>query len=191
MSRSQPVPLVAALVAVLALLLAGCGGADEHDGPTASFASASAGTLTLTDGWVSSVAGASDMPSMSMSGMDGMDGMDTGGSESAAYATITNTGTSNDALVSVSTSAATATLHQTVESADGSSGTMVAVERIVVPASGSVTLQPGGYHVMLTGLTEGFGVGSTIHMTWTFASGTTITTTFPVIDVADRPTSSG
>ncbi|MFT4083325.1 MAG: copper chaperone PCu(A)C [Nocardioides sp.] len=211
---------LALLGAALALgtMLAGCGGSAGSADPTdstrptdsassgsssgSSYATAQAGQISLTDGWVAAVdAGTStgqptDMPSMDMSGMSdtgdmGEMDMSTGSAtvagESAAYATLTNTGSTADAIIGVSTPAATsATLHNNVTK--GSSGTMVSVHSIPVPAGGAVTLQPGGYHVMLMGLKQDLSVGSTIAMTWRFRSGAQVTTSFPVIDVVDRPT---
>ena len=175
----------------LTLLLGGCGSDPTATDPTASsisFAHADADSIKLGDGWVSAVAGdgmseMSDMPGMDMNSMPGM-GEST---ESTAYASVTNSGSSADAVVGVSTPAArSATLHNTVTK--GSAGTMVAVTSIPIPAGGTVTLQPGGYHVMLMGLTGDFSVGSSIPMTWHFKSGAAVTTDFPVIDTADRPT---
>lgn len=184
MSRRMAHALSTALVAALALvLLAGCG----HTASTAStgprLAAGHDGDIALSAGWVSAVA---DMSGMS--DMPGMSGMSGNAEESTAYATLTDTGTTDDALVSVSTTAAgQATLHNTVTSANGSAGTMVAVPSVPVPAGGRVTLRPGHYHVMLTGLTTSLTAGTRISMTWTFRSGAHITTTFPVIDAADRP----
>lgn len=42
------------------------------------------------------------------------------------------------------------------------------VDRIVVPAQGSVALAPGGYHIMMKGLVEPLAVGSTLNVTLTF-----------------------
>lgn len=164
------------LIAAAALVLAGCG--STRAAPPA-YAHATAGTLRLSDGWVS----ADPMAGMSDAQMPGM-----AAPESVAYATLTNTGDRPDALVSVSTrQAASATLHATEKSAGGTSGTMVATASIPVPAHGHVTLAPGGFHIMLKQLTKRFAVGSQITMTWTFASGRSLTATFPVIDPADRP----
>jgi copper(I)-binding protein len=182
-----------------------------------AFASTSTHDIKLSDGWVSAAGDMGDMPGMTMSpgsmaggsmaegsmaggsmsggsmsggSMSGgsMSGTDMSGNEATAYATLTDTGTSPDALVSVSTPDATkVTLHNTVTSANGSAGTMVGVSDIAVPAGGQVTLAPGGYHVMLEGLKGDLKVGTRITMTWTFRSGTSLTTSFPVIDPADRP----
>ncbi|MDA8438335.1 MAG: copper chaperone PCu(A)C [Propionibacterium sp.] len=106
---------------------------------------------------------------------------------SAAYAAIRNAGDADDMLVSVSTPAAgEAQLHTTVGNPSGG-GTMKRVTSIPVPAHGSRTLQMGGYHVMLLNLPEPLDEGDTVTMTWTFQSGTSITTAFPVISRVHRP----
>ncbi len=75
------------------------------------------------------------------------------GGTSAAYVTITNGTLSDDALVGASTPAAgSATLHLT-STADGMVG-MHPVDLVAVPAGKTVTLEPGGYHVMLMDLTR-------------------------------------
>lgn len=189
---------VAALTLTLAAALGGCGSTSVSSSTSApsaspSFAAGEAHHVSLTGGWVSSVAGSgsdmSDMPGMDMSSSPASSGMGMD-SESAAYATVTNHGATADAIVGVSTpAAASATLHKTVTK--DAAGTMVAVKAIPVPAGGQVRLQPGGYHVMLMGLRRDFSAGSTIEMTWRFRSGTVLTTRFPVIDVTDRPTTDG
>lgn len=45
---------------------------------------------------------------------------------------------------------------------------------IVIPAKGSVTLKPGGYHVMYTSLLKPIPVGSTVTLTLEFSNGTTL-----------------
>lgn len=187
---------LAVLAALLAVALTGCGGHTANGSETGSaasttpsFASASTDDIKLADGWVSAPAQTGDMPGMDMSSgsMSGMD-MSGSGTEASAYATLSDTGASGDALVSVSTPVASkATLHSTKTSADGSAGTMVDVADIAVPAGGHVTLAPGGYHVMLEGLKSDLKVGTKVTMTWTFRSGASVTTSFPVIDPADRP----
>ncbi len=42
------------------------------------------------------------------------------------------------------------------------------VDRIIVPAQGSVVLAPGGYHIMMMGLVEPLTVGSALNVTLTF-----------------------
>lgn len=45
---------------------------------------------------------------------------------------------------------------------------MQPVDRIEIPAGGTVRLEPGGYHLMLMDLTEMPAVGSTVELTLTF-----------------------
>jgi copper(I)-binding protein len=45
---------------------------------------------------------------------------------------------------------------------------------IVIPAKGSVTLKPGGYHVMYWDLLKPIPVGSTVSLTLEFSNGTTL-----------------
>lgn len=195
--------LLAPLVVVaLATGLAGCGSSSSDSAanssaggeasastphPPMALATATHGALDLTEGWVASVPGGAMGGMKGMQGMKGMKGMKGMDQESVAYATLANGTKRPDALVGVSTPAAAhATLHRT--ESNGSSGTMVSAKNIGVPAGGRVTLKPGSYHVMLSGLKAGFEAGSTIPMTWHFRSGAALTATFPVIDVADRPT---
>lgn len=47
-----------------------------------------------------------------------------------------------------------------------------------VPAGGGVTFAPGGYHLMLIGLTRAVKVGDTVPATLTFASGARLKVSF-------------
>lgn len=179
-----------AVVIGLALVgtLAGCGKGEESPsaGRSASYAAVRGGPLRLTSGWVSATMSGGGMAGMGSSASMG------GGRQSAAYATILNSGSRPDALIGVSTDAAgSVSLHRTVTSADGTAGRMVRVPAATVPAGGRLTLAPGGYHVMLMDLRKSFAVGTSITLTWRFRSGRTLTTAFPVIDPADRPEESG
>lgn len=131
--------LVAMLVSLtLALALAAC----------SSAASPSAGAMVVTDAWARTSMG------MDMAG--------------AAYMTITNETGQADALIGVATdAAANPEIHQTTEDASGMMG-MHPVERINIPAGGTVTLEPGGFHVMLINLTGELVADATIELTLTF-----------------------
>jgi copper(I)-binding protein len=90
------------------------------------------------------------------------------GGMSAAYMTITNGTLADDSLVAVSTpAAASASLHETSTDASGMTG-MHPVDGIKIPAGGTVTLEPGGYHVMLMGLTGDLAAGQVVRLTLTF-----------------------
>ena len=49
------------------------------------------------------------------------------------------------------------------------------VDRIEVPAGGSVALEPGGFHLMMLGLTETPAVGDTVELLLTFQEGGEVT----------------
>jgi hypothetical protein len=135
---------------VLALTLAAC----------SSAASPSAGTMVVTGAWARTSMG------MEMAG--------------AAYMTITNETGQADALISVATdAAANPEIHQTTEDASGMMG-MHPVERLDIPAGGTVTLEPGGFHIMLINLTGELVAGSTIELTLTFEQAGEVTVTAEV-----------
>jgi copper(I)-binding protein len=92
----------------------------------------------------------------------------------AAYMVIRNTGGADDALIGAASDVADMVeLHETTM--EGSMAGMHPVEAIPVPAGGSVSLEPGGYHVMLIGLKEELQVGQTITLTLTFEKAGQIT----------------
>jgi copper(I)-binding protein len=112
-----------------------------------SSSSSSGGSLTVSDAW------ARKAMSMDMAG--------------AAYMNITNGTGQADALLGVETDvAASPEIHETTE--ENGMMAMHPVERIEIPAGGTVELKPGGYHVMLIGLTRELEVGSTIDLTLKF-----------------------
>jgi copper(I)-binding protein len=89
-----------------------------------------------------------------------------GGAETAGvYVTIVSA--SIDRLTGVSTPAAQkAELHQMTM--DGGVMKMRQVDAIDLPAGQAVTLKPGGYHIMLTGLAQPLREGQTFPLTLTF-----------------------
>jgi copper(I)-binding protein len=100
-------------------------------------------------------------------GHGGMD-MDMGGAKSAAYMVIRNTGGEPDKLIAASTDVAkTVELHTVIE--EGGMKRMRQVEGgIDIPANGEVVLKPGGFHVMLIGLTRDLNAGDKVALTLTF-----------------------
>jgi periplasmic copper chaperone A len=109
----------------------------------------------------------------------------------AIYMTIT--ADADDALVGalVDTAiAGTTEIHQTAAAEDsemadgmGSMG-MRPVESIDLPAGAAVSLEPGGYHVMLIDLAAPLESGTTVEIDLTFDSGATETVDVPVRDEA-------
>ena len=67
-------------------------------------------------------------------------------------------------------------LHKTVRS--GGMEKMVAVPSITVPANGSFSFSPGGYHLMC--MQPKMAPGETVPVTLSFAGGTELTVSFPV-----------
>lgn len=85
----------------------------------------------------------------------------------AVYFTIENPGDTDDALVGVASDVAEKVgLHETVT--EGAMMRMQPVEEIAVPAGGEAVLEPGGYHVMLTGLKEELEEDDRFEMALTF-----------------------
>ncbi len=76
-----------------------------------------------------------------------------GAKSAGGYMAIVNNGAEADRLVGVETDiAGKAEVHESKVAADGV-GTMEHVEALEIPAGGTVSLERGGYHVMLMGLT--------------------------------------
>lgn len=97
------------------------------------------------------------------------------GTDTATYLTITNPGKVEDALLSVSSPDATmAGLHKTSTDASGMTG-MAPVQEIAVPAGGTVTFAPGGFHVMLMGLGRDVTAGGTLELHLVFRNAGTMT----------------
>ena len=93
----------------------------------------------------------------------------------AVYLTIVNGGT-DDTLIGVTSPDGTAaTLHVT----EGT--TMKDTEEIELPSGGSVQMQPGGSHVMLSGLTSPVTEGQSVTVILTFRRSAPITVTVPVV----------
>lgn len=85
----------------------------------------------------------------------------------AAYLTVTNTGTHPDRLLAVSSSAAKRVeMHTNLTEAGVMK--MRPLEALDVPAGESVTLAPGGHHIMLMGLNKPLVEGESFPLTLTF-----------------------
>jgi copper(I)-binding protein len=100
---------------------------------------------------------------------------------SAAYVTIANDGDEDDLLVSAHTPMAhRVELHDMTM--EGDVMRMHPVEGgIPVPSQGSVTLAPGGMHVMMLGLTGPLEEGGSLPLTLTFEHAGEITLEIPIL----------
>jgi copper(I)-binding protein len=96
------------------------------------------------------------------------------------YVEITNSGSSDDALVGISTPAAgMPMLHETVVT-DGIASMPHAMS-VPVPAGQTVQLAPGGYHGMLMGLTAVLKEGDRFPVTLTFEKAGEVTANVDVL----------
>lgn len=96
------------------------------------------------------------------------------------YVEITNTGSSDDALIGIATPAAgMPMLHETVVT-DGVASMQHAMS-VPVPAGQTVQLAPGGYHGMLMGLTTALKAGDRFPVTLTFEKAGQLTANVDVL----------
>ena len=103
------------------------------------------------------------------------------------FMTITNTGDSADRLIAVRADFPRVEVHETVVT-DGV-GKMLPVDGIDIPAGDTVTLQPGGYHVMFIGLDgQQFVEGEKIPATLVFEQAGEVAVEFAV---EKRPSGTG
>lgn len=146
------------VVGIAALALVGCAPATSTAEPAPA---AGQEHIVITDAWVK----AAD---------NGM---------TAAFGIIENHGAGDITLVAASTPAATAVeLHETVA---GGAGGMQMQEKdggFTIPTGEPLTLEPGGNHLMLMGLTAPIVAGDEVEITLVFADGTEMTLTAPAKD---------
>lgn len=102
---------------------------------------------------------------------------------SAAFGELSNSSNQDVTVVSAESDASSMLeLHETVEN---DSGEMVMREidgGFVIPAGGSLTLEPGANHIMLMDLTAPLMAGEEATFTLTFSDGSTLEFTAPVKD---------
>ncbi len=153
-------PALVLVTALVTLLVAACGGSGTGSA-TASPSTPGEGTattVTVTGAWVRT---------------------GQAGAMTAAYFTLQNTGTAEDALVSVTASVGMATMHETTTDASGMTG-MQPVETVVIPAGGSVSFEPGGYHVMIMGLSADLKAGDKVELKLVFKNAAPVDVTAEV-----------
>lgn len=97
----------------------------------------------------------------------------------AGYFTLTNGTAADDALITVSTPrAARSEIHEMAS--DGPVMRMRAVPRLHIAAGQTVTLGPGGLHLMFHGLDQPFAAGESVPVQLTFEHAGVIETTLSV-----------
>lgn len=147
----------AALVAAALLALTGCASTAPSSEPTTT----AGASVTMADAWVKSAE-------------EGM---------SAAFGVLSNDGDQDVTVVSAETEASgMVQLHETVEN---ESGEMVMREKdggFVIPAGGTLTLEPGANHIMLMDLAAPLTAGDEVAFVLTFSDGSSYEFTAPVKD---------
>ncbi|MGH6911066.1 MAG: copper chaperone PCu(A)C [Phenylobacterium sp.] len=108
------------------------------------------------------------------------------GTTGVGYLVVANGGKAADTLVRVeSPVAARVEMHSS--SMAGGVMSMKREDRVPVPAGGQAAFAPGGYHLMLIGLTKTLKAGDKVPATLTFASGAKLHTAFAVGTGAGPP----
>ncbi|WP_121061365.1 DUF1775 domain-containing protein [Chachezhania antarctica] len=98
------------------------------------------------------------------------------------FVTITDTGTAGDVLTGARTPVAGEVQVHEMEMVDGVMKMRQLPDGLPIPAHGSVSLEPGGYHLMLMDLQQPLVASESIEMTLDFETAGSVTLTFPVMD---------
>lgn len=128
----------------LALPLSACGPASDTDSP----AEATASRITVERAWSRETA----------------PGQDAGG----AFLTIINPGGAPDRLIGGAASIAGDVQVHTIDMTGGIMRMRQLAEGLEIPAGGTVTLEPGGYHIMLMDLQRPLARGDAVPLTLEF-----------------------
>ena len=98
----------------------------------------------------------------------------------AGYLTVTNTGSEPDRLLGGAAAFAGRVEIHEMSVADGVMRMAPVTGGLVIPPGGTVELEPGGYHVMFVGVTDGPTMGETVPVTLTFRRAGDVTVEMPV-----------
>lgn len=108
------------------------------------------------------------------------------GGTAAVFLMIENSGADADRLIGGSTDVAEVVeIHEIVDN-NGVMEMRPLTDGLEIPAGETVTLQPGGYHVMLIGLKQDLTAGSTYELTLTFEKAGDVKLQVPVQRVAPQ-----
>lgn len=111
-----------------------------------------------------------------------------GAGTAAGYLHIENSGTADDALVSVSSPDATSVVPMGRMAPDGTSGEDASdALPAPIPAGGSISFAPGGAHLMLEAATAAPKPGTTVTLRLTFRTAAPVDVHARVVDVSDIP----
>jgi copper(I)-binding protein len=102
--------------------------------------------------------------------------------EAAVYLQLTSA--SGDTLTSIDSDDGMAMLHKSVTQG-GMSG-MQDMDGVTLPAGKTVSLAPGGMHIMLMGIPHPLTAGGQVHLTLHFAKSSAVSVTAPVLPIGAR-----
>ena len=109
----------------------------------------------------------------------------------AGYLTITNNGNEADTLTAVSTPAAETSELHIMEVKNGIMTMHPVAGGIKIPGGETVTLAPGGYHLMFIKLKHDLKQGEELPVTLTFAKAGTVETMLPIMPVGSKGPAAG
>lgn len=111
-----------------------------------------------------------------------------GASTAAAYLTIANETPQPDRLLSGSAPGVESILPHSMSMAGGVMRMRALTKGLDIPASRTVTLSPGGDHLMLTGLKRGLRAGQSLNLSLKFARSGDVKARIPVLAAAPAST---
>lgn len=185
----------------LAGLLAACGSSSSDSSgssaTTATAAAAAAKAPTVTGAWARTSAAMQSAGAAYLTLENTSDkedalvkaGVDAGVAKTVEiHETVAADGAMGSGTTAMGGSATTTAMGGSATTAAGGSMggamKMQPVDKVVIPAKGSVELKPGGYHIMLLDLAKPLVKGESFDLTLTFASGATSTVKVEVRDQA-------
>ncbi len=104
----------------------------------------------------------------------------------AAYFAVTNTGDAPDSLVAIASPAAAMPMIHATAVSDAGVARMEPVPTLEIPPGETVTLAPGGMHVMLMNLSAPLVEGQTLPLTLTFEKAGTVEIAAPILAIAAK-----
>ncbi len=110
-----------------------------------------------------------------------------GADSGAAYLTVTNTGKTSERLSCMSTDAAAKCQVHEMSMHDGVMQMRPVEGGVQIKPGETVTLKPGGYHIMFSNLTHQLQQGKTVEATLKASDGSTVTVQFPIAAIGSPP----
>jgi len=116
-----------------------------------------------------------------INGMHDMPGMPASGTNGVVYFVIVNDGSEMDTLLRVdSRVSSSAEIHET--RIEGDIARMSLVPLVDIPAHARIEFKPGGYHLMLVGLTQDLKAGDWLQINLQFEKSGAISVNVPIIE---------